>query len=352
MNLSRATVELLEDVERRIDEQTEMDYYRQWENFLKNSDSVTGIFTPCRKKVSPPGTNLDKININDAVEDCALMPVSEMTNVSSSLNSGTKVLDMRANYGTGILSSVFGAQVFEMPRHTNTLPTTKPLGTEKAAELLDKGIPDIKTGLGRKVFEMGEFFAEVLEKYPKIQKYVDIYHPDLQGPLDVCELVAGSDIFYLMYDEPETVHELLKLLTDTYIVFFEKWKELFPPKNDICTHWNTLMYRGQIVLRDDSAMNLSPDFYEEFALPYDSLLLEKYTGIVHFCGRGDHYIPALSNAKGLTGINMSQPHLNDMETIYRNTVDKGMKILAFDREFAERDLSNRENGFHGNLHCS
>lgn len=134
VNLSRATVELLEDVERRIDEQTEMDYYRQWENFLKNSDSVTGIFTPCRKKVSPPGTNLDKININDAVEDCELMLVSEMTNVSSSLNSGTKVLDMRANYGTGILSSVFGAQVFEMPRHTNTLPATKPLGTEKAAE--------------------------------------------------------------------------------------------------------------------------------------------------------------------------------------------------------------------------
>lgn len=139
VNLSRATVELLEDVERRIDEQTEMDCYRQWENFLKNSDSVTadsvtGIFTPCRKKVSPPGTNLDKININDAVEDCELMLVSEMTNVSSSLNSGTKVLDMRANYGTGILSSVFGAQVFEMPRHTNTLPTTKPLGTEKAAE--------------------------------------------------------------------------------------------------------------------------------------------------------------------------------------------------------------------------
>lgn len=41
---------------------------------------------------------------------------------------------MRANYGTGILSSVFGAQVFEIPRHTNTLPATKPLGTEKAAE--------------------------------------------------------------------------------------------------------------------------------------------------------------------------------------------------------------------------
>lgn len=55
VNLSRATVEMLEDVERRIDEQTEMDYYGQWENFLKNSDSVTadsvtGIFTPCRKK--------------------------------------------------------------------------------------------------------------------------------------------------------------------------------------------------------------------------------------------------------------------------------------------------------------
>ena len=116
-------------------------------------------------------------------------------------------------------------------------------------------------------------------------------------------------------------------------------------------HWNNLWHKGSIVLRNDSAMNLSPELYEEFAAPYDGRLLKRYGGgIVHFCGRGDHYIEALSNINGLTGINMSQPHLNDMEKIYRCTVDKGLKILNFKAEFAERDKT-RNGAFNHNLSC-
>ena len=113
-------------------------------------------------------------------------------------------------------------------------------------------------------------------------------------------------------------------------------------------HWGILYHRGKILLRDDSAMNLSPELYREYALPYDAELLEQYGGAVHFCGRGDHYAEALSTAKGLYGVNVSQPDYNDMEKIYRNTVDKGIKLLAFNKKAAERDVS-RDGGFKHNL---
>ena len=104
------------------------------------------------------------------------------------------------------------------------------------------------------------------------------------------------------------------------------------------------------MIRNDSAMNLSPAFYEEFSVPYDARLLEHFNGgMVHFCGRGDHYIEALCNLPMLYGVNLSQPHYNDMEKIYRNTVDKGIPLLDFSRERADADL-HRTGGYHHYLH--
>jgi hypothetical protein len=196
--------------------------------------------------------------------------------------------------------------------------------------------------------EFGEICAEVFEKYPKIKKYVKVYHPDLQGPLDICELLWGGEIFYAMYDEPELVHAMLRLVTDTYIEFIEKWFKMFPPSAEMNPHWGMLWHRGAITLRNDSAMNLSPALYREYAMPYDGELLARYGGAEHFCGRGDHYIELLSTLPGLNGVQMSQPHLNDMEIIYKNTVDKGIKLMSLKRDVAERDLS-RPGGFRHNL---
>ena len=177
-----------------------------------------------------------------------------------------------------------------------------------------------------------------------------VYHPDLQGPLDICELMWGEDLFYAMYDEPELVAAVMQLITDTYMRFMERWQALVPPRDDICCHWDNVMHRGQIVLRNDSAMNLSPEFYDTFARAFDSQLMERYGGVIHFCGRGDHYIHLLKTIPNIYGVNMSQPHLNDMATIYQNTVDCGIQLLAFDRAAALRDLS-RPGAFHSNLHC-
>jgi hypothetical protein len=350
--MNRQIEALLQDIEERIDPDVEDDYNRQWEDFL--NDKFTGdIFCPVRKKVNAPKVEHKKININDAIEDYDLMMLHQIQNVSGALNSPSLPLNVRANYGTGILSSLFGLKIHIMPYEMNTLPTTVPYNDRnKIKEITEAGAVDINAALGRTVYEMGEYFRETFSKYPKIAKYVDIYHPDIQGPLDVCELVWGSQIFYDLYDDPDLVHRMLKIVCDVYIRFLDKWFTLVGPPQAINTHWE-LKFKGSIMLRDDSAMNLSPDMYEEFGFVYDKLLLDYYNGgAVHFCGRGDHYIETLCGAEKLTAINMSQPHLNNMEAIYRATVEneKKIKIISFSGEYAQKD-KNRKGGFRHNLHA-
>ena len=348
--LKPQTRALLDELETRIDPETEDDFRGQWRAFLHHR--FTGeIFSPKRRQKSLSALPRPRLCINDTLDDPEAMLCAQLLNVSDALASDNQNLSVRANYGTGILSSVFGAELFILPDNCNTLPTTRPLaGTYAVKGLLERGRPSLTQGLGGRVFAVGEFFREVFSHYPKIEQYVEIYHPDLQGPLDICELMWGEELFYAMYDEPELVSGLMQLITDTYLHFMERWQALVPPRDDICCHWDNLMHRGQIVLRNDSAMNLSPEFYNTFARAFDAQLMKRYGGVIHFCGRGDHYIHLLKDIPNVYGVNMSQPHLNDMEKIYQNTVDCGIQLLAFDRAAALRDVS-RPGAFHSNLHC-
>jgi hypothetical protein len=83
------------------------------------------------------------------------------------------------------------------------------------------------------------------------------------------------------------------------------------------THWG-MMHAGKIMMRTDSGMNFSPNMYEEFFRPYDQRLLNELGGgAVHFCGRGSHYIASMCSMDRMYAIQLSQPHLNEMETIIR-----------------------------------
>ena len=259
---------------------------------------------------------------------------------------------VRANYGTGILSSVFGAKVFVMDKEIDTLPTTKPLegGHETVRRLIDEGLPDLDRGLGRKTFAMGEYYMELFDRYPKVREYVRVYHPDLQGPMDLCELLWGSSLFLDVIDVPDLVKTFLDLITRTYIAFMKRWNEIVPPSDGYAPHW-MMLHKGAIMLRDDSAMNFSPDMFEEFIEPYDQRLLDEFGGGgIHFCGRGDHYIGRATEMPGVYAINLSQPEYNKMEVIFDNTVDKGINIVGLACDAAEAALA-RGRDLHGRVHC-
>jgi hypothetical protein len=148
LSLRPETIALLDDIESRIDPETEDDFATQWYAFLHGMSQTT-TFSPCRKKKSEPGVPVPRININDALADVETMLVHQLADVSNALNTGHCNLCVRANYGTGILSSLFGAEIFEMPREMNTLPTTKPFNdSEVIRELVQNGMPDLNEGFG------------------------------------------------------------------------------------------------------------------------------------------------------------------------------------------------------------
>ncbi|MBE6561955.1 MAG: hypothetical protein E7662_12610 [Ruminococcaceae bacterium] len=352
MQFSSYTISLLEELERRIDPETEDDLHEQFQNFWDNCCEDI-YFQPTRRKFAAPEVELKEININDAVNDYELMLQSELILASKRLNTRGSFPCVRSNYGTGIMTSLFGAKLFMMPYEANTLPTTCSLNDSDAVRrILEAGVPDLQNGFGKDVFAMGEIFAEVFSKYSKIQKYVQIFHPDTQGPLDVAELLWGGEMFYEMYDNPDLVHCTLRLITDTYKRFLDHWYTIIPRREGLNMHWGWMMHPGLIVLRDDSAMNLSPDLYKEFAFPYDNELLDYYGGgCVHFCGRGDHYIGILAQAKNLFGIKLSQPQYNDMETILRTAKENGKKILGL-KLFACEEYAARPDAVCGMIHTA
>ncbi len=312
----------LEDLERRIIPEVEERLLADWRTFLRG-EWPEPIFAPKRERVLPSAVAWPDIPINDALEDLDLMALSQLRIVSDLLAGGSP-LNVRCNYGTGIVPTMFGAELFVMPRELNTLPTTRPIGPEGVREALERPLPELNAGLMERVWRCRERFERVLEPYPKLKQYVHVYHPEWQGPMDICELLWGSGLFYALLDEPETVHGLLARITELYRRLMDAWG----PSKKEAFHWG-FMHRGGIVLRDDSAMNLSPAMFGEFIAPYDGELLARYGGVVHFCGRGDHFIERLAELPGLTGVNMSQPEYNDMERIYAQTVDRNIPLLGF-----------------------
>lgn len=339
--------EYLTDLETRIDPAVEDAVEAEWTVFLEDR-CESDVFRPSPRPASPPKVEWPEININDTAEDMDLMVLDQFALVSQILAEGSSArLGVRCNYGTGLLPSLFGCEVFVMPREMNTLSTAKPLGSrDKLKALSAAGSPPLESGLGENVFRCRRRFQEVFDRYPKIARYVELYHPDMQGPIDILEMVWGCDMFLGFHDCPDLLRDMLELVTETYIRFMRAWCELVPPVS--CpVHW-TIALKGSVMLRNDSLMNLSPETYVQFVRPMDQKIFDECGGgAIHFCGRGDHYIEAMSEMSGLSAIQLSQPHLNDMETIYRNTVDKGIKLLAFEGDYA--DKAGRP--LRGQVHC-
>lgn len=344
----------LDDLEARIDPAAEERLQAEWIAFHEGRGRDP-IFHPRRPVPAPPRIAWpDRPRINQTLDNPLNMALYELRSCSDVLDAGGgAILNVRANYGTGILPSTLGARLFIMDDAHNTLPATWPLkgGADGIRAMLAPGVPPVATGLGGRTLAMGREFVKLFKDYPRIRRWIQIYHPDLQSPMDVMEMLWGSSLFIDLLDVPDLAKTCLEHITATYIALMRAWEEIVPFRDGYNAHWG-LLIRGAIILRDDSAMNLSPDMYAEFIRPYDQRLLKIFGGgALHFCGRGDHFVPLATAMPELTAVNLSQPHLNNMETIFRHTVDRGTPLLGFSRAAAESAIAQGRD-LRGRIHTS
>ena len=101
---------------------------------------------------------------------------------------------------------------------------------------------------------------------------------------------------------------------------------------------------------EDIERRLAPETEDDFIKQWEDFLYDRFDGgAMHFCGRGDHYIETLCSIPKLYGINLGQPLHNDMEKIFANSVDKGIKVLGFSKTILTQ-LEKREKGYNQSLH--
>ena len=353
--LSTETKWLLENIEENIDVAEEDRLNNEWISFW-NGTLNEGYFLPKRnaKDMAEVKAKMRHVLVNEALDDFDKMLYQQLEGVVHLMSSDIgKVLSVRPNYGTPTLASYFPIEIVKMIDAQDCLPANYPVrgGIETISKIIDNNSIDIFSHdcFGKKALEMGHIMTEIFSKYDKTAKYIHIYHPDTQGPMDLAEIIWGSGIFIDSYEEKDLLHALLRLITDTYIKYMDYWLDnihQFDDKHSV--HWG-MIHRGRIFLRNDSAMNFSPEMYNEFFMPYDSELSNRYGSCMHFCGKGDHYIPMATTIEKLYAINLSQPELNDMETLFRSSVDRGVYILDLDRNCTV--LSDSRRSLRGCVSC-
>jgi len=238
----------------------------------------------------------------ESFDSPACMLLDELEDVyAGALLRDDKVYTIRANYGVGILPSLFGCEVHL--ESADSLPWVEPVtDLDVLRQTIARGVPQPTGGLLARVFETQEYFKETLAPYPKLSRTVRIAQADMQGPMNLASEILGAGVYTLLYDDPKLLHELLDVVTETYIAVTRLQKQVIGEELDRANHWHFRILAGARI-SEDFALSLSPRHYDEFARPYNERCYAAFGG--GYLLYADEGIPALEqilDTPGITGI--------------------------------------------------
>ncbi len=266
------------------------------------------------------GTQFTPYPYAEAFADPAKMMVNELLIGFTSIYHAVDLRDdapycLRPNLGIGILSSQFGAEVRLVE---NNPPWVMPLGdVEKLRALADAPLPDVHSGLVPRALEQYDYFADALKDYPNCRAAFQFTMPDLQGPFSIAELLFGSAIYPVFYDGPGLIRHWLARITAQMIAVYRVL--VAKTKGDLGAGYcyqHAVAVKGNVLVRDDSMINLSPKMYREVVLPFDQQLGQELGVAVHFCGRGSHQVGNLLQIPNLGSLDFGNPEMNDLDALY------------------------------------
>ena len=153
---------------------------------------------------------------------------------------------------------------------------------------------------------------------------IQIAMPDLQGPLDTADQLWGCGLFAAFYEEPELVDKLLGRIVDVMLLVADRFRVFATDRLDpFANAQHAWQVPGRLLIRNDSAIMLSPQMYADQVRPHDQrLLLAVGGGSQHFCGNGQHLIQPMLDTAGMRGFDFGQPWLMDEDRIYAQTMTR------------------------------
>jgi uroporphyrinogen-III decarboxylase len=142
----------------------------------------------------------------------------------------------------------------------------------------------------------------IFERYPVRFQGGPVFYPgqnpaltlQSNGPFTIAaDLMGEVEIFTALYNQPNFVHEILKIITEKILQWLAFcWDEMRIPDR-------------AYGFADDLACTLSPNFYREFVLPYHKKIFSYYPEwkSLHMCGKTDHLLKILADELAIDEFN-------------------------------------------------
>ena len=267
-----------------------------------------------------------RFRIDEAFGNPDLMLANELRSVyGSALVGDDRIGTLRANFGVGILPSLFGCAI----RLTfDAMPWVESFDSRDAIKkIVANGVPDLRGGLWPKVDEFQNYALSRIKDYPSLHSSVRLSMCDMQGPFSIAHLVWGNDIYYAVVDEPSLVSDFLEVVTETYVQFIRQEREATSADEDFTEFLNVLV-PGKVLIREDSATNLSPAMYKRYCLPYIQKTLNVFPGGVHYCGAGHQFFDLVTACDNLTCVNFGNPELQYPEKV-KALIDRRIAVIGW-----------------------
>ena len=152
--------------------------------------------------------------------------------------------------------------------------------------------------------------------------------PDLQGPLDTAELLRGSEIYVDICNDLELLAKALGHDGSGAIGFARHLLSYTSDGPEGFGRQHATVIRGQILIRDDSAIMISPAMYRRHVAPYDEMVLGGLGGGgIHACGKMEHNADEFFALPSICCLDFGQPELNNVDAIYAKAQQRKIAMI-------------------------
>jgi len=279
-------------------------------------------------KIRFPFSDWPIFEYGEVFKDPEKMLLDELLTVyEGTLIKDDKVYVIRANYGVGIIPSLFGCEIIQSG---NDLPWVKPMDSlDDIKKIVKKGVPDVNTGMVSTINETQDFFRSKLRDYPNLRKSVHIGMVDNQGPFNIAVSMRGPDLFVELYDHKALIKDFLELITQTYIEFSRNQKKRTDEEMNIGYYFQYRLSSG-VKISEDHALSISPQMYDEFCLPFNARIGEEFGGMsILLCGQTKHIIKDIIETPHLKGIIYWSENFDDLVYAYQLAKDKKICLMWY-----------------------
>lgn len=225
-------------------------------------------------------------------------------------------LSIRPNWGTVLVASLLGGEAEQTGESTPWIRRRedRPLSLEAIAE----AEPELRTaGWLPRVLETYGAYQDLLEPWPELAAAIHLTLPDLQGPLDSVEQLAGEDLLVDMLDRPDLAARAFLRAAEIQVACARLLEPLTRDGPEGFSHQHGFLLKGRILIRCDSAVMISPELYRDLVAPADEFVLSSLGGGgIHSCGKIDHVAPQILGLASVTSFDFGQSFLNDVDALY------------------------------------